>query len=294
MIKLHTLQPPMNVVVIGGSRGFGRSMVKRFHEQGHNVIFTSRREPNPSIHDKIKRQRLTQPNHLIGVSHDLSDGATAFMDLDYALQEYMAEGVDVWINNAAISDNYLNFHEHTPDTIDNIIKTNLGGSIMSTHKAIQHFKRQAQAQAQQHTQHNHHRMGHVFNVVGAGSNGLPTPQFSVYGATKAGIAQFVASIRQELSSADFRKAHGDMGIHLISPGMMPTDLLTHNASPRQLAFFNILCEDPDIVAAHVYERIMGIVSTRSTKEDIRYMTLQRVMYNLVTFRQRQGRFFKAE
>ena len=257
---------PLNVVVLGGTKGFGNSLVRKFHAQGHRVLFTGR--SNAHVQEQTG-------SRLIRLKHDVSD-PEGFTPLTTTIHRSMPGGVDVWVNNAAVSDNYAYFHEHSPQRVAEILHTNLTGSILSTRHAIEVIKDNTSG-----------HMGHIFNVVGAGSNGMPTPQFSVYGATKAGLSQFVRSIRAEL-----KQWHGDIGLHLISPGMMPTDLLALNASPTQLRMFNILAEDPDIVAAYVYERILDIVENKRTKTDIRYMTLQRIVHSVLTFREREGRFFE--
>ena len=44
--------------------------------------------------------------------------------------------------------------------------------------------------------------GHIFNLDGAGADGLPTPNYAVYGATKAGAAILDRShVNQEATTA---------------------------------------------------------------------------------------------
>jgi hypothetical protein len=54
-----------------------------------------------------------------------------------------------------------------------VVTTNLQGSLLCTRAALRAMARQP-------------RGGHVFNMDGAGADGMATPQYAAYGATKAG------------------------------------------------------------------------------------------------------------
>ncbi len=54
-----------------------------------------------------------------------------------------------------------------------MVTTNLQGSLLCTRAALRAMARQP-------------RGGHVFNMDGAGADGMATPQYAAYGATKAG------------------------------------------------------------------------------------------------------------
>ena len=46
-----------------------------------------------------------------------------------------------------------------------------------------------------------------------------------------------------------------VGIHQLSPGMVLTDLLLDGASPVARRFFNVLAEEPEVVAADLAPKI---------------------------------------
>lgn len=48
---------------------------------------------------------------------------------------------------------------------------------------------------------------------------------------------------------------GPVGIHTLSPGMVLTPLLLEGATERNKAVFNVLCEQPETVAAFLVPRI---------------------------------------
>lgn len=69
----------------------------------------------------------------------------------------------------------------TPEQIQAVVNTNLLGSLLCTRTALRRMA------GQEHG-------GHIFNMDGAGADGLPTPQYAAYGATKAGIAHLMGSL----------------------------------------------------------------------------------------------------
>jgi chlorophyll(ide) b reductase len=159
----------------------------------------------------------------------------------------------------------------TANMVEDIIDTNIKGSILSTKHAVDLIMQSKQ-------------IGHVFNIAGAGSNGMPTSNYAVYGATKAGISQFTKTLQKELHK-------NDIGIHIISPGMMITDLLVEGTTDHEKYIFNILCEYSDTVADIIVPQIYEIVDYNKKRERIEYLTLPRLFHKLVNMHALQNRFF---
>lgn len=65
------------------------------------------------------------------------------------------------------------FLDATPEQVQEVVATNLTGSLLCTKRAMQ-------LMASQKTR------GHIFNMDGAGADLAPTPRYAAYGATKAG------------------------------------------------------------------------------------------------------------
>lgn len=61
----------------------------------------------------------------------------------------------------------------TPEQLRSVVTTNLQGSLLCTRAAMRAMAAQPGG-------------GHVFNMDGAGADGMATPQYAAYGATKAG------------------------------------------------------------------------------------------------------------
>lgn len=114
--------------------------------------------------------------------------------------------------------------------------------------------------------------GHIFNTEGAGSDFSSTPNYAVYGATKAAISHFSESLKQEVSDSE-----PVVGIHTIQPGMVLTELLLEGATVSNKQLFNILCEQPEIVAAFLVPRMRTVLAKESRFTNIRYLTPGRAL-----------------
>lgn len=273
----------LNAVVTGGSRGFGKSLVKSLVYDGHNVIFTSRTEKNilDSIHDLEMPSRIRAgvadrgfqgiSKNVVGVMVDVSD--PDHMDkLYFSVTRHMSDGVDLWINNAAVSDGNTLFMDTPLDRMESVVNTNLYGTLFCTRLAAKLMLRQPSD-----------RMGHIINVVGAGADGSITPEYSVYGSTKAGVAQFTKTLQRELQ-------HQNIGVHVLSPGMMATDLIAENMCEDKRKIYNLLCEDPDVVAEQLIPVLRSLVKNKTKKSYIKCMTLWKALYKMLGGGNRIDRF----
>lgn len=278
----------LNVVITGGSRGIGYALAREFCSHGHCVIICGRDEQRLyAAVDSIRRELATssttsttsssQQTPLIhGTVCDISSETSLQLFASFVQKTIVGQGdgsVHVWINNAGVSTPVNRpLHELSVDQIEQVVSVNMLGTILSTRTAIKLLLNQPSGSG-----------GHLFNMEGAGSRGSATPNMSVYGCTKAGITQFTLSVRQELSQ------HRTIGVHLLSPGMVITDLLVKSGtSLRSKRFFNILAEEPHVVATYLYDRIRNVSGTGTR---IAFLTPLSVLYRFATFFTRRNRFF---
>lgn len=66
------------------------------------------------------------------------------------------------------------FVDSSPEQLQQVVSTNMVGTLLCTRAAMQLMQKQSGG-------------GHIFNMDGAGADGMPTPQYAAYGATKAGL-----------------------------------------------------------------------------------------------------------
>ncbi|GAB5359008.1 hypothetical protein AAMO2058_000507900 [Amorphochlora amoebiformis] len=267
----------LGVVITGSTRGFGRAMAKEFLRYGDRVVISGRDQKSVKtvIAQLMSEHEEDISNRIFGHACDVTDchSVTSLAD---AATEHLGH-VDVWINNAGVSQSVKASVDNTqPEVIRDIISTNLLGTLYGCQAAAKLMKSSEKG-------------GHIFNVDGAGSRGGPTPHSLAYGASKAAIPQLTLSLAREA-----RIAKSKVRAHVVSPGMVTTDLLVRpNCPPKTLKIFNILAEKPQTSAAWVVPRIRGATETKGYRSEyIRYLTPPGVVWRFLTAPWRKDRLFK--
>jgi len=265
----------LSVVITGGSKGIGYALAREFLGLGDKVVIASRSQDN--VESAVRKLKQKYPDAAI----------LGFAPCDIAQEEHVKSladftqeklgRIDYWINNAGCSQSKnLPLTETSTKEIQQIINTNSFGTLLATKIALIAIgKQDATAPGG--------KKGHVFIMDGGGSNGMTTATFATYGMTKASYPQLVSSLRKENSKSG-------IGIHLLSPGIVLTELLLkdNTPEPKTLKIFNILSEKPDTVAKWMVPRIRGV---RGTGSYIKFLTTPGAMWRFATAWSRKNRFF---
>jgi 3-oxoacyl-[acyl-carrier protein] reductase len=195
-----------NVVVTGGSRGLGLSIVRRLSEAGYRVV-------------AVARKQSSQLTSAIGEGEVSNPGSIHFLPFDLAEIERLAGFVKTirkefgpiygLVNNAGIS--YDGALAMMPTSqIDHLIRVNTLSPIVLTKYVVRSMMADGG--------------GRIVNLASimafTGYSGL-----SVYGATKSSIVGFSRSLAREV---------GRMGVNVnsVAPGFVDTDL-THSLKDDQ-------------------------------------------------------------
>ena len=191
-----------NILITGGSRGIGKSIVEVLFNSGANVGFTF--SSSQSAANEIAKNLNSSSQKCIAYKSDASKLDQCENLVESFLNDF--ETIDVLINNAGITkDNLL--MRMGEDDFDKIIEVNLK-SVFNMTKACQRVFLK-------------NRKGSIINmssVVGVKGNAGQ----SNYAASKAGIIGFSKSIAQELGSRSIR-------CNVIAPGFIKTEM-TDNLS----------------------------------------------------------------
>ena len=222
---------PLNIVVTGGSRGLGGALSQHLSKRGHNVINLSRYSRIPCD---------------VGDPYQVQNAISK-----------IATPIDIWINNAGQSGGASKLENLENQTIENVIKTNLLGTAVCCKEAYKVMRNQTTG-------------GAIFNLSGAGSNGQPTPNYAVYGATKSAINQLTQTLQNEWSNTN-------VTLHTISPGMMFTDLLLKNMDDKTYKMIEFLCDAPDTVAQEIVPQIEDVFYRKKKNQCIRYLTVPKII-----------------
>lgn len=262
----------LNVVITGGGKGVGKALAREFLRSGDKVFITSRTTAGVQKVREDMRAEVNAAVQVDGTECDVSSPASVARLV--ASAKAKLGRVDVWINNAGYSGSFQAFSDASPAQLQQVVSTNMLGSLLCTRAAMQLMHKQPAG-------------GHVFNMDGAGADGMPTPQYAAYGATKAGIAHLMGSLKAESSSKTVR-------VHTLSPGMVLTDLLLEGATIANKQIFNILCEQPETVAAYLVPRVRTVVARKSLPTYIKYLTIPRALGKFLSAPTKANKYFNKQ
>ncbi|MEV4414053.1 SDR family oxidoreductase [Catellatospora sp. NPDC049609] len=219
------------VVVTGGTRGIGLGLVRELTARGAQVVYCGR-----SV-DSVERAGAQVPQ-AYGVVADVTDRDAVRRLWDAAVDRHGR--VDIWINNAGMSPARHRLWELPPGELDATVDLNLRGLLHAAAVVL------AGMAAQGH--------GALWNMEGFGSNGMIRPGLTVYGATKRAVTYTTDSLAKEVAGTG-------VTVHHLSPGMVVTDLLTHDYTPDELAqakkIFNILADRVETVTPWLAEKVLA-------------------------------------
>ena len=162
-----------NVIVTGGSRGYGAGIAEAFVEAGARVWITGRNET--SLQETA--QRIGAMSFVAGVA----DGDA----WDRLMAEVLKQTgrLDVLINNAGEGVKIGPANEQTDDAIAQSIASNLTGAMLGCRRAAAIMQKQGS--------------GLIVNI-GSTCSSHAWPGWSVYSAAKAGLLMFTRCLLTEL------------------------------------------------------------------------------------------------
>lgn len=180
-----------NVLVTGGSRGIGEALAREFAAAGSTVAVAAR--------SKADLKRVAED---IG-GHDFVVDLTDDNQVDGLIGRVEAEigPIDVLVNNAGL-ETHDQFATVDAAHIRDVSRVNFEAPLVLTRNVMRGMAARDR--------------GHlVFMSSLAGSSGFPG--LAVYSGTKAGLNNFVASIRLELNNTN-------IGTTIIAPGPVDTQM----------------------------------------------------------------------
>lgn len=212
--------------ITGASSGIGKAIAVKFASNDIQVIASARRK------DKLDEitELVKNPSKIITVKNDISDYKDTVNILNGIQKNF---NISCLINNAGIT-SFKPFIENTIEEIDNIIDTNLKGSIYSIKAVLPRMIEE--------------KNGLIINILSVAANKI-FENSSIYAASKSGLELFSKVIREELR---------DSGIRIINvfPGATSTEIWPSNALEK----YSIKMINAD----HLANLIYGLYSDRST------------------------------
>ena len=181
-------------LVTGGNRGIGLAIALSLREAGYSVVVGSRSG--------------AAPEGLAAVELDVSDPASILAAFDRIETEFGP--IEVVVANAGITRDAL-LMRMSDDDIDEVLNTNLGGSIRLARRALRSMLRAKSG-----------RIIFISSVVGLmGSAGQVN-----YAAAKAGLVGAARSLAREVGSRGIT-------VNVIAPGFVNTDMTAELGEERK-------------------------------------------------------------
>ena len=229
------------VVITGSTRGIGKGMAREFLKRGHNVVVSGRSQAVTLLAAAELEKDATGGAKVLAVGCDVTDAKQVQGLWDQAAGCFGT--VDIWINNAGMSNTRYPVGRLPQDEVDAVIRTNMLGTMYGAKTAL------AGMRAQGH--------GAIYNFEGFGSNGFKNPGMSLYGATKFAITYFTKALIKET-------AGGPVRVGYMSPGIVITDLSTRDKAkmPAQrwafvVKIYNILADRVETVTPWLVEQVLA-------------------------------------
>lgn len=224
------------VVITGATRGIGFGLARAFLARGCRVVICGR--TTEAVDRAVAL--LGPSDRVVGVAADVTSRPDLQRLWDAAAGAFGR--VDVWINNAGISAPRLSLHEAPPESIREVIDTNLHGALNGSQVALNGFI------AQGH--------GQLWNMEGFGSNGMTAPGMVAYGASKRAVTYATKALVKETKGTPVQ-------VCLLSPGIVKTDLLARDYDGNPAEFekakkiFNILGDTVETVTPWLADRVLA-------------------------------------
>jgi len=230
------------IVITGSTRGIGFALAREFLKRGCKVVISGRSDA--SVRNSVAKFEADYPkDQIAGFACDVTqyDSIKAL----WMFSKTKFGDIDIWINNAGISNEQAYCWEIPIEEIRSVIETNLLGELFGTKVAIQGFLDQG--------------FGAVYNVEGLGANGKTNnvKGLSIYGTSKAGLHFYNQCLFKEIDNPNIIAG-------ALQPGMVLTDLVTrqYDKKPEEWekvkGILGIISSPIDEVAVWMTNKILSV------------------------------------
>jgi NAD(P)-dependent dehydrogenase (short-subunit alcohol dehydrogenase family) len=227
------------VVITGSTRGIGYGLAASFLGLDCAVVVSSRTQ---EAVDKAVAELSAKHGveRVLGQPCDVTDFAQVQALWDAAKAHYGQ--IDIWINNAGLSNPMVKFWEHPPQRLRAVVETNLLGAMHGCKVAVQGMLEQG--------------FGAIYNLEGFGSDGRKMEGLALYGATKYALRYLDEALAKEVEGTPVR-------VGAFRPGMVITDLVTGQYDKdsaeweRAKRIFNIIADQPETVTPWLAQQALA-------------------------------------
>lgn len=247
------------IVITGSTKGIGLGLATYFLEKGHQVVISGTSEK--SVHEATERlleKSLVPVNAVVCNVKNYPE----VLNLCNIAAESMG-GIDIWINNAGVTQAHCPSYLLPHDEIQRIVDINLHGVINGSKIAINYMLKQGH--------------GAVYNMEGLGSDGRIAKNLGYYGMTKSALRYITKIYASEMEG-------NSVIVGRLSPGMVTTQLLLKDLEKMENAekvrkIFSILADPVSKVAPYLGDRIL-----KNTKNNqlLAWLTTPKIIFRFMT------------
>ena len=190
----------VNVAITGATKGLGKGYAAEFLKRGHNVAISGRSQSSVNAALEDLDSLVNSDQRVVGFVCDVSnpDDVLAFWN---GAKRALGT-VDIWINNAGYARTGPPLAELSPDELTGMIRTNVTGTMIGARIALNGMIEQGH--------------GHIYNTLGAGSDGRLISGMTGYGSTKRAIKYFSEALRREAEKSGVK-------VSTLNPGTTITE-----------------------------------------------------------------------
>jgi len=249
------------IVITGSTRGIGFALAKALLNKGNRVVISGRTKD--SLDKALKLLSDDYPvESFAGFACDVREFNQVQALWNFSIEKF--GNIDIWINNAGISNRQTPPWALSETEIRSVIETNMLGEIFGAKVALTGFLNQD--------------YGAVYNLEGMGAQRRRGVKgLSIYGATKAGLRYFNDSVPLEIEN-------DRIILGAIQPGMVLTDMVTSQYEGKSEEWDKVkgilttISEDVDIVAEWLADKII-----KNKKNGVRftYGGMLRIIFRMI-------------
>jgi len=210
-------------LVTGAGSGIGRAAAQLLAREGAKVVLA---DINADGGEETRQTILEAGLEASFVQTDISKATDVAALMDHILEAHGR--LDCAYNNAAILGDVVSIIDHSEETWDHVIDTNLKGTWLCMKHEIPQMLRQGN--------------GAIVNATATAGVKGGSPQRSVYAASKAGIISLTKSAAMEYAEYGLR-------INVVCP--------SHTRTPMLAQFFEL---SPDLEADFIAQAPMGRIA----------------------------------
>lgn len=186
-------------VITGSTRGLGLAIAQTYARAGAAVVIASRSQQAVTT---VVAAFQAEGLRACGMACDVADMQQVTALAELARSTF--NGLDIWVNNAALSTIYGQSAHIPIERFEATLKANIFGTYYGSIVAVRQFLGQGR--------------GKLINLLGRGDR-QPVPLQNAYASSKTWVRNFTLALAKEY------QARG-IGIYAFNPGLVTTDMLS--------------------------------------------------------------------